>query len=185
MYIYTTGLYESITTELVLRMRTFKHYVRQPGHCLYSRVLTFTVSRFLGHTSVTVTEQYYVDLLQDDCIIMSESIETAINNISEPNPNSEWRIAIWISMNSLVIIAVIVCTWCAVLMVNNSKWCTTRQIMPSRYIEISHLDDDCKWLWYRLIELYPGPDLLTQTKSNRHGFKGRGILSPENITDSQ
>jgi hypothetical protein len=94
MYIYTTGLYESITTELVLRMRTFKHYVRQPGHCLYSRVLTFTVSRFLGHTSVTVTEQYYVDLLQDDCIIMSESIETAINNISEPNPNSEWRIAI-------------------------------------------------------------------------------------------
>jgi integrase/recombinase XerD len=54
----------------------------------------YRVSRFLGHASVTVTERHYVDLLQDDYTVMSESIESALNNISEPKVDYEWRVAV-------------------------------------------------------------------------------------------
>ena len=54
----------------------------------------YQVSKFLGHGSVTVTERHYVDLLQTDYTLMSESIETAISNISESIDYSQWSIAV-------------------------------------------------------------------------------------------
>lgn len=49
----------------------------------------YRVSRFLGHSSVTVTERHYVDLLQSDFTTMSQSIEIAISKTSEPRRNTE------------------------------------------------------------------------------------------------
>lgn len=43
----------------------------------------YRVSRFLGHTSVTVTEKHYVDLLQGEYADMTAAIECAISQASE------------------------------------------------------------------------------------------------------
>ena len=53
----------------------------------------YRVSKFLGHSSVKVTEQHYVDLLQSDYSDMSTILEQKIptaDQISEP-VSEEWR----------------------------------------------------------------------------------------------
>ena len=53
----------------------------------------YRVSKFLGHSSVKVTEQHYVDLLRSDYSDMSTILErstVAVSKISEPVPDG-WR----------------------------------------------------------------------------------------------
>ena len=50
----------------------------------------YRVSKFLGHSSVKVTEQHYVDLLQSDYTDMSEVLEKSLpsdNQVAEPKLN--------------------------------------------------------------------------------------------------
>ena len=51
----------------------------------------YRVSRFLGHSSVVVTERHYTDLLQKEYADMTATLENAIPKISEAD--SEWCIA--------------------------------------------------------------------------------------------
>ena len=48
----------------------------------------YRVSRFLGHSSVVVTERHYTDLLQKEYADMTAALENAIPKISEPD--NEW-----------------------------------------------------------------------------------------------
>jgi hypothetical protein len=41
------------------------------------------VSKFLGHSSVTVTEKYYIDLLKDDYISLSKKLEKGIKSLEK------------------------------------------------------------------------------------------------------
>ncbi len=51
----------------------------------------YRVSRFLGHSSVVVTERHYTDLLQKEYSDMTAALENAIPKISETA--GEWRLA--------------------------------------------------------------------------------------------
>ena len=56
----------------------------------------YRVSKFLGHSSVKVTEQHYVDLLQADYADMSSILERTtpgIDQISEPAISTWNRVA--------------------------------------------------------------------------------------------
>jgi len=53
----------------------------------------YRVSRFLGHSSVVVTERHYIDLLQKEYSDMTAALENAIPRISEAEPEGEWSVA--------------------------------------------------------------------------------------------
>ena len=53
----------------------------------------YRVSRFLGHSSVVVTERHYIDLLQKEYSDMTAALENAIPRISEAEPEGDWRVA--------------------------------------------------------------------------------------------
>ena len=53
----------------------------------------YRVSRFLGHSSVVVTERHYLDLLQKEYSDMTAALENAIPRISEGEPEGECSVA--------------------------------------------------------------------------------------------
>jgi len=69
------------------------HTLRKTAGALLIRqgVDIYRVSRFLGHSSVVVTERHYTDLLEKEYADMTAVLENAIPKISEPKP--EWRLA--------------------------------------------------------------------------------------------
>ncbi|MBT6758465.1 MAG: tyrosine-type recombinase/integrase, partial [Candidatus Marinimicrobia bacterium] len=63
------------------------HSLRKTAGALLvqSGIGIYGVSKFLGHSSVTVTERHYADLLQRNYTEMSNTLDDAIPKISEPN----------------------------------------------------------------------------------------------------
>ena len=53
----------------------------------------YQVSRFLGHSSVTVTEKHYADLLEKNYSDISTVLDNAIPRVSEPTPGLRWQVA--------------------------------------------------------------------------------------------
>jgi len=71
------------------------HSLRKTAGALLvqSGISIYGVSKFLGHSSVTVTERHYADLVQRNYAEMSEALDKAIPRVSEPSTRLQWQLA--------------------------------------------------------------------------------------------